>query len=135
VDLGGPGSNLDVMPTAPRRAPGLDPRAPAPVPAPAGMGRPGAPQPAMGRSPSMQPQPQPQPLPQPWRAPSGGRKKPSLIRPWMVIAVILVLAGILAIVVAMSGPDVPAAQGTNPPPAGGARPPAEGARPPAEGAR
>jgi hypothetical protein len=73
-----------------------------------------------------------QPQPQPWRAPSaGGRKKPSLIRPWMVVAVIVILTGIIAIVVAISGPDVPAVQGTNPP-AGGAKPPAAGAKPPAE---
>ncbi len=36
-----------------------------------------------------------------------GASKPSWLRPWMVIAVILVLTGIVVILVAMSGPDVP----------------------------
>lgn len=45
------------------------------------------------------------------RASSTSRKKSSRIRPWMVIAAILVLAGAAAIVVAMSGPDVAVQQG------------------------
>ena len=93
---------LDLMPTAPRRAPAVAP-GPAPYPAPPPGGRQPGPGP-VGRRPPMEPLPQ-------RRGPATGRKKPSLIRPWMVIAVILVLTGIVAIMVAMSGPDVPAVQG------------------------
>jgi len=39
------------------------------------------------------------------RASSGARRK-SKIRPWMVILAVLVLAGVAALIVAMSGPDV-----------------------------
>jgi hypothetical protein len=41
------------------------------------------------------------------RASSSGRRR-SPIRPWMVIAVILILAVVGGILVAMSGPDVSA---------------------------
>jgi hypothetical protein len=56
---------------------------------------------------------QPQPSLAPRAAPpqdraQAGRRKPSRIQPWLVIALILILAGGLAILVAMSGPDVPA---------------------------
>lgn len=39
------------------------------------------------------------------------KRKRSVIRPWMIIALILVAAGVTAAVVAMSGPDVPLRQG------------------------
>ncbi|HWU87304.1 MAG TPA: hypothetical protein VN253_08515, partial [Kofleriaceae bacterium] len=88
--------NLDLMPTAPRQAPPLGP-APAPYPMPPpGAYPPGRPLPARQGPP-----------PQAF----AGRKKPSVIRPWMVIAAILILAGMVAILVAMSGPDVPVVQG------------------------
>jgi serine/threonine protein kinase len=39
------------------------------------------------------------------------KRKKSVIRPWMIVALILVAAGVTAAVVAMSGPDVPLGQG------------------------
>ncbi len=42
---------------------------------------------------------------------STAKKPPGLIRPWMVILLILVAAGIAAVIVAMSGPDVTVKRG------------------------
>jgi serine/threonine protein kinase len=86
------------MPTAPRQAPFFPP---APGPA---RPMPGPP-PPQGRLPA-----RPQAPSRSRRASSGPRKK-SKVRPWMVIAAILILAGIATIIVAMSGPDVAAQQG------------------------
>jgi len=59
-------------------------------------------------APGPQAMPSRAPRPQPRAETSMARKRQSWLRPWMVIAVILVLAGVVAILVAMSGPDVPA---------------------------
>ena len=78
----------DMMPTAPRQMPALPPRPNFPMPLTP---------PVLVRRPEAPPE---------RRTP----KKRSLIRAWMVIAVILIAAGIAAITVAMSGPDVPTVQ-------------------------
>jgi hypothetical protein len=79
----------EMMPTAPRQMPPLPPRPNIPMPL---------------TPPVLQRRPQPQ-----TRA-RGTPKRKSFIRAWMVIAVILIAAGIAAITVAMSGPDVPTVQ-------------------------
>lgn len=90
------------------RPPARAPRGPAPAPSPA---------PSTSHDPSelmvTAPRPAPRPLPmeRPVVAAEPGRKSRSPIRPWMVIALILVIAGIAALVVAMSGPDVAVTQG------------------------
>jgi serine/threonine protein kinase len=112
---------LDMMPTAPRAAPALPPApAPAPYPGGSGSGRgpvgPGGPVTLAG--PPMKPRSQAQQRVGPpsaqqrarTRAGSAPRKR-SKLRPWMVIAAILLLAGVSAIIVAMSGPDVSVKQG------------------------
>jgi hypothetical protein len=86
-----PRDPLEMMPTAPRQMPALPPRPNIPMPLTP---------PVLQRRPD-QPRERPR---------SGTPKKRSLIRPWMVIAVILIAAGIAAITVAMSGPDVPTVQ-------------------------
>ena len=80
----------EMLPTAPRQMPPLPPRPniPMPLTPPVLQRRPDAPQ----------------------RRSSNSVKRRSAIRPWMVIAVILIAAGIAAITVAMSGPDVPTVQ-------------------------
>jgi hypothetical protein len=64
--------------------------------------------PPRAMAPGPQAMPSRAPRPQPRAETSMARKRQSWLRPWMVIAVILVLAGVVAILVAMSGPDVPA---------------------------
>jgi hypothetical protein len=92
--IGVPSLASDLAPTAPRPAPFPQGRQPGPPP-PMGM----SPRPPMahlatrGQAGAR-------------RASSSGRRKPSRIRPWMVIAVILILAGIVAFMVALSGPNV-----------------------------
>ena len=92
--MGVPVMASDLLPTAPRAAPFPQGMPPGPQP----MGMP-------PQRPSFQQSPRRDMAPR--RAPSPGRRKQSRIRPWMVIAVIVILAGIVAILVAMSGPDVP----------------------------
>jgi serine/threonine protein kinase len=93
----------DLMPTAPRPAPfpqGRPPGPPQPMPQL---------QPMPQARPQLPPQPRPQARPQPLarrQATVAGRRR-SRIRPWLVIAVILVLTGVVAVLVAMSGPGVP----------------------------
>jgi serine/threonine protein kinase len=88
--------NLDQMPTAPRSLPFPQDR------------QPGPPGPQRQQMPPLQMPPlAPRGQGPRRRASSSGRRRSS-IRPWLVIAVILFLTGIVAIVVAMSGPDVPA---------------------------
>jgi serine/threonine protein kinase len=107
----------DLLPTAPRAAPFAPGRPPGPSGAMPGLGpmqQPPMPPPQRPMLPP--PQSMPYPLQQPAgtprpRASSAERRRPSRIRPWMVIAVILVLAGVVAILVAMSGPDVPPVPG------------------------
>jgi len=45
------------------------------------------------------------------RATTSHRKRPSRIRPWMVIVAILAAAGVAAVIVAMSGPEIGVTQG------------------------
>jgi serine/threonine protein kinase len=111
--MGVPSLGPDLMPTAPRAAPFPGGGPPAPQPAP-----------PMNRLPPMAPR---QPIPPPvqpsipsqaaprrgtprTRRSSSRHRRPSWLRPWMVIALILVLTGGVAIIVAMSGPDVPTVQ-------------------------
>jgi serine/threonine protein kinase len=84
----------DIMPTAPRPFPQTNPGSPQPRPYPvsAGMPPPGMP-------------PRPQRREGTRRAVSASKKK-SPIRPWMVILAIAVIAIIVTLIVAMSGPDV-----------------------------
>jgi len=71
-----------------------------------GPGGPGTMQRPMQARP-LQTRPQTDPRGTPVQRRGNGRSKPSWLRPWLVIAVILVLTGIVVILVAMSGPDVP----------------------------
>ncbi|HEY5937986.1 MAG TPA: serine/threonine-protein kinase [Kofleriaceae bacterium] len=81
----------EMLPTAPRQMPALPPRPNIPMPLTP---------PVLQRRPDQPVQ----------RRSSNSVKRRSVIRPWMVIAVILIAAGIAAITVAMSGPDVPTVQ-------------------------
>ncbi len=94
--------NLDLMPTAPRPLP-FPQGGPAEPPRPPAAGPPRQPGPPL-QMPALGPRAQQPPQ---RRASSAGRRR-SPIRPWMVIAAILILTGVVAIIVAMSGPDVPA---------------------------
>jgi eukaryotic-like serine/threonine-protein kinase len=106
----------DLAPTAPRQMPfpQAGPQWPMPMQGQAPMqAQPQRPPLSMqqARPPQQQPSLAPRPAPQPGqqrRASSASRRKPSRIRPWLVIALILILTGTVAILVAMSGPDVPA---------------------------
>lgn len=102
-----PASPEDLQPTAPRHA--IPAAAPAPaLRPPAHQVQPGPPGPAgypgaVGRHPSGLGYSQAPPRA---RSTTGGRKKASPIRAWMVIAVLVVLTAIIVLLVALSGPDV-----------------------------
>jgi len=101
----------DLAPTAPRPLP-------FPQPAPQWPMAQQGPAPMASQQPQRQPMPMQaprQPLPQPSMerpsargAAQASRRKPSRIRPWLVIALIIILTGVVAILVAMSGPNMPA---------------------------
>jgi hypothetical protein len=86
--------DAEMLPTAPRQMPPLPPRPNIPMPL---------------TPPVVQRRPQPSTPTRRSRS-SGSSKRRSALRPWMVIVVILIAAGIAAITVAMSGPDVPTVQ-------------------------
>jgi serine/threonine protein kinase len=101
----------DLAPTAPRQVPYPQARPSGPMPGPPPMqGRQPQQPPMQGRQPPPQQMQAPRAGAPQRRAPSAGRRKRSWIRPWLVIALILILAGGVAILVAMSGPDVPVVQ-------------------------